>query len=413
MNPIARLRRKAVSRRTQSGIWLIAIVGFLNSAAFSISLPFIALYLHDSRHMSMTFVGLIILGSGAASAIVQLYAGTLSDRLGRRPLLITSVIASTALYIGLALLVATTASVWLIVALYTLVRCSLMMQRPTIQAMVVDICPQEQLVKANGILRIGQNLGWAFGPAIGGYLLVSSPYSHLFVVAALISSAVIFFVFSAVKETHQKVEGKLSIARVFSAVHDRPFLLFVMLCVMLFLSMGQMGSTMSVFSVSRAGFSLEQYGSLFTINGLLVVALQYPAIHLTRNLSHGRVLAIGSFFCGLGWLVMGFVGSYLLAISAIAIITIGQVIVAPTSLAVVGKYSPSNMRGNYQGFFGISETLGVSLGPFLGGVLLDIFPRSNLSVWGTIGCCALLAGIGFLFWGRTYSKAVAIPGRKA
>jgi len=204
MNSNLRIRRRGEpsSGRLQPGVWLIAVIGFLNSAAFSISLPFIALYLHDDRHMSMTAVGLVILGSGIASALVQLYAGALSDRLGRRPLLITSVIASTVLYVGLALLVATSAPILLIVGLYTLVRCSLMMQRPAIQAMVVDIYPRERLVEANGILRIGQNLGWAFGPAIGSYLLMSFPYSWLFMVASFISFVFVFFVFSSVKETH-------------------------------------------------------------------------------------------------------------------------------------------------------------------------------------------------------------------
>lgn len=404
MNPAIKPGRRASFNRVPAKVWLIAIIGFLNSASFSISLPFIALYLHDDRHLSMSMVGLIILGSGIASALVQLYAGALSDRLGRRPLLIASVAASATLYTGLAFLVGASAPIWLIIAFYTLARCSLMTQRPSIQAMIVDICPREQLVEANGILRIGQNLGWAFGPALGGYLLASSPYSRLFIVAALISLAIIFFVFSSVKETFQGTAEKITLGRIFSAGRDRPFLLFVLLCIMLFLGMGQMGSTLSVFSVDRAGFSPEQYGSLLTINGLLVAALQYPAVRLTKKMRHSLVLAAGGFFYGLGWVVMGFVGAYHIAISAMLIVTLGEVVIAPTSLAVVGEHSPPGMRGRYQGFFGISETLGVSLGPFLGGILLDVFPKSNLSVWGIISCLIFLAGIGFLFWGRAYKK---------
>jgi len=143
---------------------------------------------------------------------------------------------------------------------------------------------------------------------------------------------------------------------------------------------------------------------LLTINGLLIAALQYPAVRITKNVRHSLALAVGGLFFGLGWLVMGFAGVYVMVIAAMVIVTLGQVIVAPTSLAVVGEHSPPGMRGRYQGFFGISETMGVSIGPFMGGVLLDIFPQNNLGVWGPIGLCALFAGVGFLIWGRVFKK---------
>jgi MFS family permease len=406
MNPVTSLSRrgKAFVGRLDPGVWFITITGFLNSAAFSFSLPFLALYLHQDRQVPMTVVGFIILFSGIASAMVQLYAGALSDKLGRRPLLITSVISSGALYAVMAVLVGINSPVWIIVAVYTLVRCSLMMQRPAIQAMIVDICVPEKLVEANGVLRVGQNLGWSFGPAIGGYLLGIIPYSWLFGLAAVISIAIIFFVFSNVKETCHLVEEKITLPGIFSAARNRSFLGFVLLCIVLFLSMGQMGSTLSVFSIDRVHFSLEQYGALLTLNGLLVVAFQYPASRFFGRLRHSVALAVGSLFYGLGWILMGLVGPYSLAVASMCTITLGEITVAPTSLAVVGEHSPPGMRGRYQGLFGISETLGISVGPFMGGILLDVFTGNTFPLWSIIGSFALTAGIGFLIWGRVQKK---------
>jgi MFS family permease len=402
MKPITGIRSKgkAFVNRMEPGVWHVTITGFLNSAAFSITFPFIALYLNQDRHIPMTVVGLIILFSGIASALVQLYAGALSDRMGRRPLLIISVISSAFLYVVMAVLIGISANVWLIVVMYTLVRCSLMMQRPAIQAMIVDICPREKLVEANGILRVGQNLGWAFGPAIGGYIMVFIPYSWLFAIAAAISGAIIFFVFSSIKETFSAVQERITLSGIFSASRNRPFLIFTLLCILLFLSMGQIGSTLSVFSVERASFSLEQYGFLLTLNGLLVVALQYPVARLISGMRHSLTLAVGALFYALGWALMGMVGSYGLAVITMVIVTLGEITIAPTSLAVVGEYAPPGMRGRYQGFFGISETLGVSLGPFIGGMLLDAFVGNNFAIWGTIGAFAVIAALGFFLWGR-------------
>jgi MFS family permease len=261
------------------------------------------------------------------------------------------------------------------------------------------------------VLRVGQNLGWSFGPAIGGYLLARIPYSWLFGLAAVISAAIIFFVFFNIKETCRLVEEKITLPGIFSAARNRSFLIFVVLCIVLFLSMGQMGSTLSVFSVDRVGFSLGQYGTLLTLNGLLVVVFQYPAARLFSRVRHSTALAIGSLFYGLGWLLMGLVGPYSLAVASMATITLGEVTVAPTSLAVVGEHSPPGMRGRYQGLFGISETMGISVGPFMGGILLDVYTGSTFPIWGTIGSFALTAGVGFLIWGRLQHR-LAYTGKK-
>jgi MFS family permease len=400
-----RHRLSAFIGRFNPGIWFITIVGFLNSAGFAISLPFIALYLHQDRHLPMTVIGVIIIAGGLASAAVQLYAGALCDRLGRRPLLVVSVFAGAGLYAVLAVLVYFEAPVWLIVTVYTLVRCALMMQRPAIQAMIVDLCPRERLVEANGIMRIGQNLGWATGPALGGYLLASISYAWLFGVAAIISGMVIFSVVFLVKESCLLNGERLTLAGIFSASRNRYFLVFVILCTLFFVSMGQMTTTLSVFSVDRAGFSLEQYGVLLTLNGLLVALLQYPVARLVNRLPHSRVLQAGSLLYALGYLVMGLVGSYWVAFTAMVIITLGEITTAPTMLAVVGETAPSGQRGRYMGFYGLSETIGVSTGPLLGGILLDNFANNSMAIWGVIGLVALLAGFGFFFWGRPSSHA--------
>jgi MFS family permease len=196
------------------------------------------------------------------------------------------------------------------------------------------------------------------------------------------------------------VEEKITLPTIFSAARNRPFLIFVLLCIVLFLSMGQMGSTLSVFSVDRAGFSLEQFGKLLTLNGLVVVAFQYPMARLTSKLRHSSALALGSLFYAAGWMMMGFVGPYALAVASMFVITLGEITVAPTSLAVVGEHSPPGLRGRYQGLFSISETMGISVGPFMGGILLDVFTTSGLPIWGIIGSFALAAAAGFLIWGR-------------
>ena len=148
---------KSFVNRFPSGIWLITFVGFLNSISFSVSLPFLALYLYEQRGVSMAMVGVIMLVSGTISAVAQLFAGAIADRIGRRPLLIMTVSLGIVLYLGMAALIGIDAPVFNIILFYIIVRSALMMQRPAIQAIVVDLTPPGRLAETYGFLRIGGN----------------------------------------------------------------------------------------------------------------------------------------------------------------------------------------------------------------------------------------------------------------
>jgi MFS family permease len=119
----------------------------------------------------MTLVGIILLAAGLCSAISQALGGALSDRFGRRPILLMAASVSIFLYSGLAVLIGISAPVWAITIVYIAGRSILTITRPVISAMVADFTSKERLTEAYGVLRIGANIGWAAGPAIGGYLI--------------------------------------------------------------------------------------------------------------------------------------------------------------------------------------------------------------------------------------------------
>ncbi|MBI2829810.1 MAG: MFS transporter [Chloroflexi bacterium] len=389
---------RSVFNRYEPGIWVITVVAFLTSAGFSLSIPFLALYLHQQRGLSMTLVGSIILVTGLCSAITQMFGGALADRFGRRPLLLNVVMISALLYFGMAFLIGASAAVPLIVLVFTAVRAVLMTQRPAIGSVVIDLTPKHRLTETFGLIRVGQNIGWAAGPAIGGYLATVLSYAWLFAIGGLIvaiAASIIFFLF---RESLSGANERMSARSMLSVGKDHSFLSFTALSLLVFVVMGQMGSTLSVFTVDRAGFSTAQYGFLLTLNGIVVVLLQYPVSRLLSPLPKHTALALGGLFYGLGYLMFSWVGGYNMAMAAIVVITLGENIFTPTSYAVVGESSPEKLRGHYTGFFGLSETLGISLGPLLGGILLDAFPAQPLRIWGAVSVVAFIAAIGFQRW---------------
>ncbi|MEN8615100.1 MFS transporter [Dehalogenimonas sp. THU2] len=381
---------------------MVTLIGILNSAGFSLTLPFLSLYLHQQRDIPMTVVGLFILVSGLVAAAAQMYAGMLSDRFGRRPLILWSMSLGCAIYIVMAVLVSIDAPVWSIVGSYILVRCGLMAARPATSALVVDLMPKGRLAEGYGLLRMGQNLGFGFGPVIGGYFWLVASYAWLFGVAAVISGIALAVTYFNLKESSATFNPeKISLGAILTTARDRTFLGFTLISIIAFMGLGQFISTLSVYTVDRIGFTTIQYGSLLTLNAVLVVALQYPAARWVGKMNHARALFIGMMVYAVGYLSLGLVGPYGLALMAMGIITLGEILFSPVSMTVVAELSPPSWRGRYQGFYGLAETLGISLGPTLGGALLDrTAPDGQMSLWAPIAAVIMLAGFAFYKWGK-------------
>jgi len=353
----------------------------------------------------MTLVGVMFLIGGLFSAVTQMVAGVLSDRFGRRPLLLWSTGLGTFLFSGLAVLIGISAPVWAIVVVYMAGRSALVTMRPAISAVVADLSPKERLTETYGLLRVGGNVGFAAGPAVGGYLLTFLPYTWLFGVAVLTSALAFLLILLFLQESFHGTAEQVGFRSTLSVATDRAFLMFTGLSLLGFLAMGQLGSTLSVFTVDHIGFSTAQYGLLLSMNGLIVVLFQYPVARWVNRLTRARGLILGSLLYSFGYLSLGWLTSFGWMFGAIVLITAGEIVFFPLTLSVVAELSPQDWLGRYMGFFGLSQTLGMSFGPLLGGILLDAFPTNPWPIWGTIASVMLVAAVGFQWWGVAHQAS--------
>ena len=392
--------RGKVFGRFPRGIWVLAIIHLFTSAGFSICLPFLPLYLHQERDLTMTLIGSLFLIGGLCSSATQMIGGVIADRLGRKRLLLGASLVRMIVYSGLAGLIAASAPVWAIVVTYITGQAIGMTMRPALMAMVADLAPADRLTETYGLVRVGQNIGWAAGPAIGGYLIAFLPYGWLFGMAALTTVITFGLIFFLLGESFSGVHERATFGSLFSVARDGRFVTFTLLSLLVFMMMGQLGSTLSVFTVEGIGFTTAQYGMLLTANGVIVFLFQYPVARWANRLPLARGLALGGLLYGLGWLSMAWVGSFGWAFGVIFAVTAAEIVFTPLTLATVGRLSPWDKRGRYMGFFGLSPSLSMSLAPLAGGVLLDRFTDTPIMVWAPIGAIGLLAAVGFHAWGR-------------
>jgi len=389
----------------------------LSSTGFAIVLPFLSLYLHGTRGVPMTAVGALFLIASLGGAIGQVIGGEWSDRSGRKVVLIASQVLRAVAFASLGFAVLTHAPFYVFVLATSLSAFGGRMYEPPSGAMVADMAGVDRQGEYYGVLRIAGNLGWALGPAIGGFLAALS-YSSLFLVGSGVmigSAAIMAFGVEETSPLHQRrrlrpepaiaeipdigqaaAAPKFQLQESVKALRDPNFLRYLLISTMLFVVMAQLIVTLSVYAVEWAGLSKVQLGTLYALNGLTVVFLQFPAVKLTRTLRLTTSLTLGAVLYGLGYGMMGWGRGMAFLLGATFIVSIGEIIATPPSLQLVANFSGETTRGRYMGIFGVFNSIGWSLGPVVGGALLDSFHGRPIIVWSVIMALAFVAAAGYL-----------------
>jgi MFS family permease len=375
--------------------WTLFVVQLIVAVGFGAAMPFVSIFLHNVLGVSMTYVGTIMLVSALVSAGGRIVGGEIADRIGRRPLLVFGMAARVLVFALMAYVIHIHASALIVGGVFVAVRLIGATVRPGLSAMVADVVEPERRVEAYALFRIGANAGWAIGPAIGGFLVATS-YASLFLLTAFASLIglllMIFFTTESIRATEA---GQFSLRRVFDVARDVRFLVFCGWSVLLFVVMGQFASTLAVFSTQVVGIAEAQLGILFTINGIAVVLFQWPAARLSNRIGVRWGLVFGCLLYALGYFSVSFASAFPLLIGSMIVITLGEVTFSPTSMAAVANMAPEQRIGRYMGFFGLTEALGWSVGPFIGGILFDALYTAPGALWGIIAMIGMTAAVGF------------------
>jgi len=377
-------------------VWYLFVARVINATGFAIVLPFLSIYLNLEMGVPMSVVGAIFLFAAVSRALFQYIGGELSDRWGRKTIMligsagraITFFLLGWVVYLG---------------GNYLLIGIGVMssygfgaMFFPAADAMVADVAGSADRVEVYAIQRIGVNLGWAVGPAIGG-LLSYLPFYLLFVITGVFFTLTFLFVLVFVRESVGDTERRAGESRLRINIREmKTFLLFCMFVLMVFSVMTQIVSTLSVFSVDVTGISKIQVGFLFTINGLFIVLFQFHISKIVRRVSLSHALSFGAVLNALGCLLVPFAPGFWTLGLAVVFITFGEMFVTPSGAALVSRWAPEREKGRYFGVYGLFMSFGRSIGPFYGGILLDHLRDQALLLWGAIAGVALTAAAGFL-----------------
>jgi MFS family permease len=380
-------------RKLDRRVWQMAFARAVNTMGLSLVMSFLAIYTVETRGYPAWAYGLIALVANLSQSLSNAWAGMLSDRIGRRPLITTSLFVRAGFVTLLGTLVSLDAPLWAIGATMVVTSTLRGCFEPVAYALVADVAGEDQRVAAFGIQRMGTNLGWAIGPALGGVLTLVMPYGRVFYFAAaglVIAGVVTLGVEDPVRRVVQAVPAKADDLR--AALREgladrvlRMLLIGTFLCALL---ETQMFSTFSIYMTNKIHLTTADVGLLYACNGLGVLVLQIPALAVIRRFGIRTMLPWSSLFDALGFALVGLAAGFAGGLASILVLTCAEVLFDPSQQTAIAEVADPAHRGRAFGVVGFSSMVGIAFAPLLGGILLDTIGDHHIWMW--LG----IAGIG-------------------
>ncbi len=394
-------RLTSLIKSYDSRMWILFFGWMISAMGFAMVIPYLSIYFHNRMNIPMSQVGLLFGAGAVAQSLFGLWGGDLSDKIGRVKIMGSAQLVRSFIFILMGILAWKGGSflLWALLLICNWIAGSF--YQPVANAMAADIAPKGKRVEAYSILRIGGNVGWAVGPMIGGFL-ASASYPTLFFFASLatfISSILVLFFLSETVKVDSS-EGKFTFKDIKKLKSDHLFLQYCAVGLLLFLVIGQLVATISVFSVDYVGISESKLGFLYATNGLIVILFQLPVAKFTQSRNLIRIICIGSLGYALGYFLVGFATSFLWLFLCFLVISFSEITVLPASMAIVANLSKEKHHGLYMGGYGLFFSLGWSIGPLIGGILIDLLGRQPVILWGIVASLGVLSAWGFNWIGK-------------
>ncbi len=352
-------------------------------------LPYYALDFHASPLAITSMMACYSLGQFFSSPLL----GRLSDRVGRKPVILASLVCSIASYVWLGF----ASALWMLFAARLLAGAGAG-NIAAAQAYVTDVTPPEKRAKGMGMIGAAIGLGFTIGPALGG--LAAGGGAHLaypaFLAAAL-SACALLLAWLRLEEslTHEArpsiVAGRIAAAK---SAYGRPRLRLLILMVFVAIcAFAGMETTFALWAHEGFGWGPTQIGWIFFYVGVLLVAIQGGLIGwLTKIFGENKLFIAGAATIALGLIAVPFATAVWGVLAATALLAIGMGLLSPSMNSLISQEAGAEERGNILGLSQSAQSLARIVGPAVAGAVYGGLGRNAPYVLSALA----MAGVVFL-----------------
>ncbi|MGI8820193.1 MAG: MFS transporter [Chthoniobacterales bacterium] len=386
--------------RSRSPLLVLFFTVFIDMVGFGVIIPVLPLYA-DRFHATPLQIGLLTGIYSGMQIIFTPLLGKLSDRYGRRPVLLFS-IAGTAL--GFALMGAGRSLLMLFVARIIAGVTGGNISIP--QAYIADVTTPETRSKSMGMIGAAFGLGFTFGPMIGGIMSRVSYAAPFYFAAALaaVNCALVYFILpeSLSREHRIAPHKKASTAEVFRHGNGWMFGLVVATYFFLTGSFTIMTTLFALFTERRFGYDAHANGYIFGFIGIVTVAVQGGLIGRAVKLFGETALSrVGLIVTAMSLAALPFSNGLGTLLAACAGLAIGSSLASPTLNGLASQMVERSWQGRALGVVQSAGSAARLLGPLLGGFLLMMDLRKPVGHYAEtpfyVAALLCLVGAGLAF----------------
>jgi MFS family permease len=387
--------------RLDRRVWLLLFAMLAFRFGHGLYFPFSSIYFYNVLGIPLSLVGVGLAVFATASVLSGLVAGPLTDRYGRKPVMLTALAGSSASFFAFSL-VGGFAGYLAVSAAHGFVGWS--MFEASRNAMVADVTPPGMRSRAYGLVRVGGNVGWALGPMVAGMVSAAAGssggvYPRLFmgtsVLTAIVALVLAFGITESWPALKEPAENGESPGKLRAALSDGPFLVLLGVGVLLYYIFTQDWQALPVYAKNFVGVADGQIGFFLGANGLMVILFQLPVSYLIDRGSRVVALLAGAALFAASAATLLLSDSFLgIFVAFVLFFTLAEMVLEVAGASLAAELAPTRLRGTYLGLFGACFGVACGFSPIVAGTLLEA--RLPALIWTIQLVAAALAAAGLV-----------------
>jgi predicted MFS family arabinose efflux permease len=387
-------------------IWILTLITFINRAGTMV-IPFLSKYMKENLEFSYSQIGWVMVFFGIGSIIGTWLSGKLSDKIGFYKVMVFSLFASGIVFILLHYARTFEEMCIGILVLTTIAD----MFRPAMLVCLKTFTTKENRASAYSLTRAAVNLGFLFGPVLGGLIIMQSGYEFIFYAdgATCILAIIVFVLFVKERQLPVRTVADGLKPQNISVMKDKPFMLHLVICLITGILFFQIFTTLPLYHKEQFNMSEFDSGLLLSLNGLF----ELPIVnYVSRNkINNHRVIFIGLVLMATSFLFLLYQWEGML-IPMMLFMTCGVMLTFPFANSFAMDRAYEQREGKYMAAFTMSYSFAHILSAKTG---MQIIQNSGyetnwivMSILGVVGSL-LVFKLFAMVEKEALSKATMIP----
>ncbi len=326
-------------------------------------IPFLSLYLVNSKGFTLPQVGWIMTSFGLGSLTGTWIGGKLTDTIGFYKVIVSSLLLGG---IGFVFLQFIETFYGFCLGIFVLILLA-DAYRPAIFVAADTYSKPGNVTRSITLIRLAINLGFSIGPLIGGIIIANINYASLFWIdgiTCVVAGMGLFVWLKPKKPTVTNTEPVLKHKEGVAPYRNGLFMLFFIIMVANSITFVQYFSVMPIYYEKAHFLTEDLIGWLFFINGAVIVIFEMPLITWLerRKLSKTMATFWGIFFLALSFIVLNLTSWSGILVIAMLLMTLGEMIGSPFSNALALEMAPKGRKGSYMGLYSMSFSISHIIG---------------------------------------------------